>query len=65
MAEGTLKIEGDSIHLELEEPGVTIDVTKGAKTKDVPKFKNLLELTEDEFDDLVDEIEDQIQDLAF
>jgi hypothetical protein len=64
-AEGTLKIEGDSIHLELEEPGVTIDVTKGAKTKDVPKFKNLLELTEDEFDDLVDEIEDQIQDLAF
>ncbi len=60
---GTLKIEDDTVLLEIDDTGVAIEMTKGAKTPDVPKFNKILELSKDEFEDLLYDIEDEIQNI--
>ena len=62
---GSLEIEDNTIALEIDQIGTSIKMTRGAKTPDVPKYKNIIRLSEDEFGDLVDDIRQEIQNIMW
>ena len=61
MLSGNLKIEDDLLTLEIEDSGVQVEIRKGAKTSAVPNYKNIVKIEEDTFEDLIDDVSDQIQ----
>ena len=63
LVEGNLSIDEDSLAVEIDKIGLSLEVTKGAKTEDVPEFTNIVRLTEDEFKDLFRDLSNEIQKL--
>ncbi|MBR3436401.1 MAG: zinc ribbon domain-containing protein [Lachnospiraceae bacterium] len=63
--EGKLQIEEDSFSVDIDAIGLSLELTRGADTEPVPKFINIVQLDEGEFEDLYKDIADQIQRLVF
>lgn len=63
MLSGTLEIEDDKITVEIDDAGVSVELEKGAKTPEVPKYKNIVQISEDDFEELVEDIQDEIQNI--
>ena len=42
-----------------------MELTRGGKTEAVPKFKNIVTMKEEDFSDLLDDIQKEIQNLVY
>lgn len=63
VASGSMKIDGDKLSMGIDQIGLTLQLTRGGKTPEVPKFENIVTMKEKDFSALLDDLQKEIQKL--